>query len=320
MKLKTTHKNYFKNKKTQVFLIFLVLSTLFWTLTKLSKEYTDTIEFKTRYINLPKEKVTQNNFLEKMTVVLKSSGFSLLGYNMNTSNLTIDLQYLIRKNNTIYYFLPNQHLPTFQKQLKAEETIIKIYPDTLFFDFGKLTSKTIKVKPNLKITYKSGYNLLDKITISPKSIVITGPEKQIDSMQFINTKLLELNNVASSFKKKIALDIPKYLDRVHFSESKIQVAGSVEKFTEGSLKLKFELINVPKEYNISTFLQKVKITYKVSLKNFNKIQVSDFKVVCDFSKTQRDSLLYLVPKLVKQSNLVSDIDLVPNKIEFLIKK
>jgi len=302
-----------------MFFIFLALSVLFWTMSKLSKEYTHTVEFNAEYINLTKNKTLQNTPNNTLTAVIKTTGFKLLRYNLNTPKLKVDLEN-VKRNKQKFYYITNNHLSEFQTQLSSEETIIRINPDTIFFDFGKLKSKKIKVTPILKIELKQGYNLLEGIIIEPQEIIITGPEKKLDSIHEIKTELLELNNISSNIKKKIALVIPENLNKVHFSETEIEIRGVVEKYTEGSKYIDFEIKNVPDGFNITTLTKKVKLTYKVSLDNFNKIQSSDFKVICDFKKTQNEGLNYLFPTLVKQSSLVSDIKIAPKTIEFLIKK
>ncbi len=311
--------NFRRNKKIRVFFIFLSLSVLFWTLSKLSKEYTHTVAFNVKYINATKDKILQNKPEDKLSIVLKTTGFKLLGYNINTSNLKVDLK-KIKKKAGKFYYVTNRHLSEFQTQLSSEETIIKINPDTLFFDFGKLKHKKINVIPVLNINYKSGYNLLDEIEISPKTVTITGAERQIDSIQSIKTELLELDNISSGFKKKISLAIPKKLDKIHFSKTTIEISGKVKKFTEGNIEVTFEIQNLPEEFNINTFSKTIELTYKVSLENFNKINASDFKVVCDYNKTKEENLNYLLPVVIKKSNLVSDIKITPKKIEFLIKR
>ncbi len=308
-----------KNKKLHVFFIFLLLSILFWTLSKLSKEYIHTVTFKAKYVNLTKNKILQNKPNAILQVVLKASGFKLLGHNLHSSTLKIDLKNVQRKRQK-FYFITNNHLSEFQTQLSSEETIIQIKPDTIFFDFGKLKSKKIKVIPAVKIDLKEGYNLLGGVKTTPEIITVTGPEKQLGLLDEVKTVLVTLKNVSKSFKKTVALDIPKTLNKVHFSKTDVVIKGDVEKYTEGSLYVDFEIKNIPNGFNITTLSKKVKITYKVSLDNFNKIQASDFKVVCDFKKTQSEGLNYLFPILIKQSNMVSDIKITPKTIEFLIKK
>jgi len=301
-----------------MFVVFLGLSMLFWTLSKLSKEYKHMVDFKVNYTKLTKDKMLQKPPVERLSVLMNATGFSLFGYNLNTKTIDIDLSN-VRQHNGRYYYLPNENIGNFQSQIKSEETIFQIYPDTLFFDFGKLISKKVKVISNIEFNYATGYNLISK-TIVPDSITVTGPKKQINSITNIETKKIILNDISSNLTKMIGLNVPSKNDKVHFSDTEVVLTAKVEKFTEGELEVPFELINVPLDFKISTFSKKVKLTYRVSLKDFDKIHVRDFKVVCDYKKTQHDNLNYLIPTLLTKPNKVSNVKISPNILEFLYKK
>lgn len=307
----------FKNKKLKMFLIFLSLSILFWFLSKLSKEYTNLVVFKTKYTNIATNKQLQNVPLEEVRLMLKTNGFNLISYKLNKPRLKIDLTNIQKLKKKNYYCILNKQLSNLQGQLNAETTIIAVDTDTIFFDFGILKEKKVKIIPNLNLNFKSGYYLTDIINLEPNTITISGPEKLIDSIMQVETKQIVYDNVFRNINKKIALNT---LESVKYSTQEVKVIAKVEKFTEGNIQLPFTLINVHDSINVSTFTNKVMVTYKVSLQNFDKISAKDFKVICDFRKAQKDSLNFLVPEFIVKSSLVSELKIEPSKIEYLINK
>ncbi len=319
MNKKRNIKSLKRNKKLHVFFIFLGVSTLLWTVSKLSKEYTHTVNLTTNYINFSNDKELQNEPEKTLDVVMKTTGFSLLNYNLFHKKINIDLK-LLQKNKNKYYYNTNKNLSSLQAQFPIDETLLRVYPDTIFFDFGKLGKKKIDVKTHINIEYKSGYNLVGSLEINPKIITINGTEDQIKIINEINSKPLNLKNVKDSFEYTVALDIPKEYNKINFSTKEITIKGIVEKFTESSKNVSFELINVPKNHSIKTFIDKVKVTYKVSLENFDRISESDFQIICDYNKVKNLNTEFLIPEIIKSPDLVSNIKLSPNKIEFLIKK
>jgi hypothetical protein len=78
--------------------------------------------------------------------------------------------------------------------------------------------------------------------------------------------------------------------------------------------------NLPRNYLISTYPKEVKVIYQVALKDFNKIPQNSFRVQCDFKQTEENNLDYLIPQVVEKPEIIFDVKVVPNKIEFLIKK
>jgi hypothetical protein len=71
---------------------------------------------------------------------------------------------------------------------------------------------------------------------------------------------------------------------------------------------------------ISTYPKEVKVVYQVALTDFNKIPENGFRVQCDYKQTEDNGLDYLIPKIVDKPEIIHDVKIVPNKIEFLIKK
>jgi len=80
------------------------------------------------------------------------------------------------------------------------------------------------------------------------------------------------------------------------------------------------VINLPRNVIISTYPKEVKVVYQVALKDYNKVPENSFRVQCDYKQTQDNGLDYLIPKLVDMPEIISDVKIVPNKIEFLLKK
>jgi hypothetical protein len=159
--------------------------------------------------------------------------------------------------------------------------------------------------------------LSEKIITDPEFITITGPKKYIDSILKVESKEVSIDGLSKNFNKTIPL---KKANNIKYSTDNVKIIGKVEKFTEGKLKLDFDLINVNDSIKVSTFIKKITITYKVSLKNFDKVFEKDFKIVCDYAKTQKEGLSYLLPEFIVKSSLVSDLNMNPTQIEYLIKK
>ncbi|MEE9350104.1 MAG: YbbR-like domain-containing protein [Flavobacteriaceae bacterium] len=314
--MKEKKKNIRSRKKTQIKVVFLLLAIVFWTLSKLSKEYNHSIVFNTKYVNKTNDKVLQKPAVSDITVHLKTNGFKLLTYNLKTPSIAIDLKQLYKQKNK-YYYLTNSNIPYLQNQLSSEETILRIEPDTLFFDFGILKTKKVSVNPILKLQYGIGYDAVST-QIIPDSISIVGPKKQIDVIKSINTIPLELSNISNNITKKLQLDIPDN-NKISYSNDFITFKVKVDKFSQGNLEVEYKIINVPNGIKINTFSKQVKLTYKVSLNNYDKVKASDFEIVCDYLNTKNNNLKYLIPTINKKSNLVSDIKITPKTLEFLYK-
>jgi len=305
------------NKKLRVFLLFLVLSFLFWSLIKLSKNYIADVEFNLVYVDVPKNKLLQNIPESKIKLTVKTVGFKLLKYGLKTKKLKYSLSDLNRKKGSIYYSITQSKIKDLQVQFSAETEVLKVKPDTLYFDLGVKKSKKVKINTNVNLQFKSGFSLVKKYTVHPNSVTVSGASKYIDSIEVIQTELFEMNEVSSSFEEIIKLKSPN--EYVTLSSNIVTIKGNVEKMTEGTFNLTYRIINLPKNYIISTYPKKVKVTYQVALKDYNKISDNSFKIQCDYKETESNNLEYLIPKIVEKPEILFDVKVIPNKIEFLIK-
>jgi len=306
------------NKKLRIFLLFLMLSFLFWSLIKLSKNYIADVKFDLVFVEEPQNKLIQNTSSNEIILTVNTLGFKLLRYSIDSKKLNYSLTDLKRRKGTEYYSVTQSKINYLQAQLPAETILLKVKPDTLYFDLGVKKSKKVTILPNVKFQFKPGFNLIKKYDFEPKTVTISGPSKFVDSVDVIETELLELNNISSSFD--VNVNLINNNKGVDLSIDNVKVTGEVEKITEGSFELPFKVINLPRNNIISTFPKTVKVVFQVRLKDFNKITENSFEIQCDYKETLDNNLEYLVPKIVEKPNILFDVKIIPNKVEFLVKK
>ena len=306
------------NKKLRVFLLFLMLSFLFWMLIKLSKNYIADVQFDLVYVDEPKNKLLQNNSDNTITLTVNTIGFKLLGYSLKSKKLNYSLTDLEKKKGTEYFSITKSKINYLQAQLPAETVVLNVKPDTLYFDLGIKKSKKVQIIPNVNFQFKPGFNLIKEYTFKPEFVTISGPTKFVDSIESVATELLELTNVASSFD--VPVKLLNSLDAISLSIDQVNISGEVEKITEGSFNLPFKVINLPSKQIISTFPKEVKVVYQVALKDYNKITENSFVIQCDYRETMDNNLEYLVPKIIEKPNILFDVKIIPNKVEYLVKK
>lgn len=128
------------------------------------------------------------------------------------------------------------------------------------------------------------------------------------------------SGVNESIHKELDLKPFDSDQNINLSVQQVTVDLSVEKFTEGTMKVPFTVLNLPDDVTINTFPKELEITYKVALSQFNQIQATSFVIECDYQLSVENDLSYLIPKLTKQSELVKNVKIAPNKIDFVIEK
>jgi hypothetical protein len=309
------------NKKiSKSFIGFLITAILIWFLITLSKDYTLVLTFPVKYDKIPQDKILQKNPIKEIDILVKSSGFNIISSRFSNKSIQLNANSLTKKSAYKYYFLTKSQKNTIQKQLLSGIELQEIVLDTIYLEIGSLISKKVPLIPDLEIYYHVGYDVLESVSIEPDSLIISGPEVQINKINDINLELLKLEDVKSDFSEKVSIVMPEKMHSLKVSSEFATVTGKVEKFTEGSFEIPFKVTNLPDGIDLTTLHKKVEVVFVVGLSNFNKIDKSLFEVACDYNITKDNNLGYLLPKVTVKSNFIKNFKVVPNKIDFLIQK
>lgn len=306
-----------KNKKLNVFGLFFLMTFLFLGLTKLSKKYSDDISLEITYLNLPKHKIITLDSLPKCNAVVSAYGFNLMLFHFKKQSIQIDFKKEVFVKDSTYIWLPNRFKHKILGLLGNSAEVISFDQDTIRFPFETLSVKKVPVVLNSKVTFKSGYDILNHFNIQPDSVNVIGSKSDISEISKAETELLNLKNVSDTINKMLSL---QKLDnkKVTYSVNKVKISAKVEKFTEGTLEIPVSIVNKPLDVSINYFPKLITVSYDVSLTNFKNIKPMDFKLECDFSETENVDNAFFVPKLVKTPEFVKNVRLKQNKVEYIL--
>ncbi len=311
-------KSQHQNKIPKAFTVALLFAMLFWLLIKMSKEYKTVVSFPVEYVNIPQDKLIQKPPLKEVDIQIRASGFRLFGLNLISSKIALDARKLQRKSAVDFYFLMQQQKISIQNQITKKYTIEQFVLDTVYLNLGTLASKKVPVVGDFDLSYKLGYHLMNKIKVTPDSIIVSGPEEQLDTLQSVHLQKLIKEDVFQPIKA--TLKMRRLSKEIKFNIDEASVYGEVDRFTEGTLQLPVEIINMPDSISVNTFPTSVNLIFQVGLNNFSNVNSSSFKVVADYQYAINNKLNYFIPKVMYQPDFVTSARIVPAKIEFLIKK
>jgi hypothetical protein len=207
---KTGRKEHRSHPRLIVFLVCLAISILMWLFIELMKDYTDEIRYNITFINAPKDLILTNSGDSVISIGMTAQGFELLAakYAKNLTTLTIDLSVLkIRPTEDGYTaYLPltriNEQLGT---QIRMQKQITYIKPDTLFFRFSKVFSKQVPIVVDMAYTLDGQFDITDSVSYSPRYVTVSSIKSIIDTLTFVKTLKLRLNNLDSTVNMKSGL-------------------------------------------------------------------------------------------------------------------
>lgn len=302
------------------FFLFVVLAFILWMLAKFSKEYEATILFDVSYVDLPKNKILQNKPPSMIPIHIRGTGFKLVSAKLFGREIKLSTNNLISSKKNQYYILLNQQELNIKKQMSSGLSIDYFVKDSIFFDLGYLATKRVPIYVDAQISFMPGYDFVNTLSVKPDSVEISGPDGILDTIRQVNTSKIVLNEVHNAIQQNVSLQISNPAIKLTEDVKTVEVNAAIDKFTEGVLEVPFEIDNLPEDIKIDAYPKVVKLSFKVGLSNFNKINENSFSVRCDYAFSKQNNLAYLIPKLDIKSDLVRDVKIIPGRIDFLIQK
>ena len=300
------------------FLFFLLLSSLFWFLTKFSKEYTASVDSIITYSNLPANTVLSANNDASLSFDLNANGFEFLFLKFKKPIIQINIDKYFEEGNNNVIISDEELTRIITSQLKSNLLVKNVSKKELIIQLNEIISKRVKIIPQLDISFQDGFKAINDVKITPDSIQISGPEELLNTIDSINTKLIKIADINSSVSEVIELE-PYDNESVIVRKEKIDLQIQVDEFTQKSLILPIKLINNSLENTVKIIPEVSNITFDVSVSNFNLITENDFQLVCDYSeKREEDNIIML--KLIKQPSSIYNVELESKKVNFLIFK
>lgn len=308
-----------RKRRFLTFFIFIIISSFFWLIIKLSNDYTVTFRYSITIVDVPVDKwLIENNKTELRTIVT-TTGFNLLKNNylktnkrnLNVSLLTVPYRKL-NKNN--YYISTQNIIDQIANNLSVEEAAISLDETDIRFALEGQLSVDVPVIVRIKINYKKQYNQYGNIHVEPDFVKIYGSETVLDTIKAVYTEEIYLTEVSSNFTEQVKLDMNPTL--INSDTQYVGVEIDVEKFTESSIDIP---IIKSQNSNIKLFPESTKVYYLVALKDFDQINSNSFTIMADTTGISFQSrFLPLLPINSPPNSKIIRLD--PKQVEYLIVK
>lgn len=310
------------NRRLMTFFVCLFISIFFWLLMSLSKDYVEVIRFPVRYDHSPEDRVVSNELPANIDVEVSASGFSLLRYLLFSDRETLsidmrDARPFLKRNH--YYLDPNSRLDKIIGQFGGRLKINQISPDTIFLNFNKRMSKLVPIHANITVDCAPQFQMDDTIQLLPAAVLISGSADVLDKIDSIDTEPLQLKDLKESTTVQLKLLPQREGGTVDYAVDSCMAHLNVQKFTEGSLLLPIQVLNLPEGYSLKTFPDKIEVKYTVSLANFEHVDPAQFLLAVDYTKIAEGSNKLKV-QMVKAPKTVRNIRLDEEKVEYLIRR
>jgi len=312
-------KNGLKKRKVKVFIFFLFLSTLAWSLSNLSRLYVSNTAFTIKYSNSLNGYLLSDSPKKKIEVRLKAVGFQFIAFQLREKFVALDISKTMTDGSK-FFISPKVYKKQIRNQLPESMEVIEMETDTIFLDFAELLTKEVPVIADIKVNLSKNYTLDEKIAIKPETVVLKGPKSEIDTIENIYASPLEITGVTAKFAYNSRLRLPSTLKNTSVSPKNIVISGKAYKFSEKLFKVPITILNVPKDIKVRTFPNEVTILSQGDIITLKKLTAKDFTVEADYEKITSDTGNRLRVALSKFPDSLANAKLMTNEVEFIIRR
>lgn len=308
----------YSRRKIKLFLFFLALASIFWILTKFSREFTTAMVANINYVNLPETAALSQNNLKQISFDLTANGFEIIFYKLKKPSISVDVAKYYEKGKEGFTLSRGELVRKLSTKFTKYMDIKNLSEDGLKVNLDPIILKKVAVRAKFKISFKDGFKPIDSIKIIPDSVIISGPKGILKEINTANTETLTLENIEKSISQPIGIVSPSD-EIVKIKPSKVKVEWAVAEFSQGKFTLPVELINLPPGLELKLVPERISVSFDIPVADFAEVTRENFRVICDYS-TRNEKENFMLPQLAKKPEGAVNIVFEPKKIDFFVFK
>jgi hypothetical protein len=307
-------------RKVLVFSFFLVISITIWLLNALSKDYATEIKYPITYSRFPQNKVLISEVPDHLVLKVNGHGYALLSYKFSNRPIPISFPVSsftmnrIPDDTTKFYILTRYARERVERQLAGELNLVEILPDTLVFQFANEVNRWLSLEPDIEFQTGRGFTLVDRVEISPESILVTGPDIYLDTLKSLKTEKLSLGTLEKNYSG--TLRIANY-SGLNYQRSTVNCDISIEKLTEVQVRVPVQINGLPDSLRMQTFPQQVTVKGMIGLSDYDRVVPEAFRIEVNYSEVLENKSRLEVLMRTRPDELMS-ADFYPRYVEYLL--
>ncbi|MFD1768168.1 hypothetical protein [Sphingobacterium suaedae] len=295
----------------------MAISFVAWLLFAVSSIQTYTIKAGISYVNIPEQKAFHPLQSDTVSVKMKMSGWKIFLKKLqpDTPHIQVDLSGLKTRSFIVF----TNQLGYINRQFPVDNQVVSVSPDTLFFDFSKQTQRKVPVRPLYDIQFKKQYGIIGDTKANPEYVTVTGPLEDVANIEFLETDTIRGRNVGADIRTVAYLN-KHQKNNITIYPTFSEITIPVGEITEKTVELPLKVENASRYTSVRTLPSKIKVTFLVSLKDYNKWSSRDFEAVVDMESWEKNKVQSLSVILTKIPDFCHVISIEPQNVDFFVRR
>lgn len=322
-------KNPVFRQKFIIFLYCLVISAATWIIIKFSKDNTINLPIAYAITDIPDNVFIKSLSDSTLLLSLKTSAFKLYLSPRYSQNQNINIEYsriqrMMRQGNEVHYFTTVGIGNRLAASLDIARPMLEIIPDTVFIEVSRAYSKKVPLIFKGHLDFAPQHQLYEPMKLSADSISLRGPRQILEGISVLYTDSVQLNQLSESTSIQLNVAAPFSQKSIIISPKTVTAQIQVEKFTEAVVEIPITaVISADTHFSkddIRLFPEKVRITCRVALKDFKKVNTEWFQAVVYYPGAEKQSNALLKVEVTAFPAFTSIVRFEPEWVEYVIVK
>lgn len=309
---KVKAKNGFRRFLT--FLIFVVISALFWAILALNDYIQDDIKVKIQLANVPDSITFITDPPEDVHVMVRDRGTSLWR-NGVFSRPVIELNFREFAKDGKFYVSRGELVGGAKKLFGQSASIISMSLDSIMLTYTMNPGKRVPVEVNYDITAAVGKIISGKPKVSPQGVLVYGSRDALDSILKVTTDRLRDQDLQESKTYVVKL---KKIPGVRLEPAEVKVRIEVEPLVRKQALVNITIDNLPEGVDLLLFPSTANVEYYLPMSKFGN---SDDKVEVRVDYRDLESGARKLPlHLGRHSDDMTNLRLIDTEVEYTLVK
>ncbi|WP_379089653.1 YbbR-like domain-containing protein [Pedobacter sp. UC225_65] len=306
-----------ERKRFVVLITCLICAIAAWLFLALNNKYIYTAKTELIYKDEPQKKAFKPLQPDVVDLQVEGTGWQLLfsRLRIKPQSITVSLQ----KLNNRSFILFSEQLFQINKQLETSQKVISVKPDTLYFDFSKRTNKRVPIKLVPNLSFVKQYGISNQIQLTPAYVNISGPQEELAKISVWYTDTLKLVDLQKPTNTRVAIR-QNNSNNISIYPGSVGVKIPVDEFTEKTVEVPLKVINNTDFYDVKLYPKKVAVTFMVALSSYQEIDEDFIEAVVDMNEWKKLGHHRLTVKVTRFPDYCKLLNVLPNKINFIIEK
>jgi len=292
-------------------LLSIIGATTFWCFNALNKNYSARINYPIEWVFNRDSVIVMEPLPRGVMIDVTSGGWNLVRKTLLLFNTPISIE--LDNPSEISFYTRSSLLPIVKDKLNGLNVNFLI-TDTLHINIERKIFKKLAVRvDSVSLSVKEGYRLTSSIQIDPDTVVFSGPQLYLDTLDdhyFIYPKE---SGIDEGFNETVEVYVPDG----YFIQTKpadVRVEFKVEKFDRLKIAIPIEQVNFPQDSSVMLDRQTVDVVFTIRNSERREYKVEDFAITADYTMFDENDSTVLAMLMYYPEQLI-ELEVVPENIK-----